>query len=712
MSDDHEAEKQYRPLILDRSNPADAHRLEVLRADPIIEFTDLREKITAEFAAVTRESRPRIDPASERWIYYPWRRSVLALPGEHVFRRVRLNRNRNKLTEAEQQRLAQQTIGVIGQSVGHAVAITLALEGSCGRLRLADFDTIELSNLNRVSASVLDIGVNKAVVAARRIAELDPYLPVEVFDTGVDEWTTDRFIGGLSVLVEECDSLDLKVTVREAARARGIPVVMHTSDRGLLDVERFDEEPDRPLFHGLLRGLRAADLRGLTTREKSPYVVRLLGAREVSARMAASMVEVGETLTGWPQLGSDVMMGGASVAAAVRRIGLDVPLRSGRGRMDPDLALDELAQPEPHALHEPPPPGGEITLPESPLARIAQCAARAPSGGNVQPWSVRTAADEVRIVLDPDKTSPLDVGLRGSAVAVGAALYNARAAAAAHGLLGEHRLVAGAGDEPLTAILRLGAGNDVAVAADYAPALVRETNRRLGTGKPLTRPVLEALTAAAQVEGASLRLVSGPDGLTAAARLLGESDRVRYLTPALHESMFSELRWPDEDPSTGIDVWSLELAPDEEAALEVGRRADIMAELRAWHAGTALGKYTSDRVLSSSAVVAVTFPERDADLRGYARAGMAVERLWIRAQRLGLAVQPISPVFLYARRSEDFAGLSPSFADTLASLQGRFLDLLGVPEHETIALVLRLSYATAASVRSRRRPISGAATRS
>jgi hypothetical protein len=29
---------------------------------------------------------------------------------------------------------------------------------------------------------------------------------------------------------------------------------METSDRGVLDVERFDLEPDRPIFHGLLPG--------------------------------------------------------------------------------------------------------------------------------------------------------------------------------------------------------------------------------------------------------------------------------------------------------------------------------------------------------------------------------------------------------------------------------------------------------------------------
>ena len=78
-------------------------------------------------------------------------------------------------------------------SAGHVIAHTLAAQGLCGELRLADFDQLALSNLNRVPATVFDIGLNKAEVAARRIAELDPYLPVRIFDSGLTLETIDEF---------------------------------------------------------------------------------------------------------------------------------------------------------------------------------------------------------------------------------------------------------------------------------------------------------------------------------------------------------------------------------------------------------------------------------------------------------------------------------------------------------------------------------------
>ena len=212
-------------------------------------------------------------------------------------------------------------------------------------MRLADFDGVELSNLNRVPATVFDLGVNKAVVCARRIAELDPYLPVAVTATGITPQTVGTFLEGVDIVIEECDSLEAKVLIREAARARRLPVLMATSDRGLLDVERFDIEPSRPILHGLLGDVDSDQLSNLSNHEKLAHALRLAGAAQVSARMAASLIEVGKTLSTWPQLSSDVALNASVLAEAVRRIGLRERLPSGRVRIDTAAMLDELAEP-------------------------------------------------------------------------------------------------------------------------------------------------------------------------------------------------------------------------------------------------------------------------------------------------------------------------------------------------------------------------------
>src|SRR5258705_2191286 len=109
---------------------------------------------------------------------------------------------------------------------------------------------------------------------------------------------------------------------------------MATSDRGLLDVERFDIEPSRPIMHGLLGDVDSARLANLTNEEKLPHALRMADATQVSSRMAASLIEVGKTLSTWPQLSSEVALNAAVVAEAGRRIALREKLPSARARID------------------------------------------------------------------------------------------------------------------------------------------------------------------------------------------------------------------------------------------------------------------------------------------------------------------------------------------------------------------------------------------
>ena len=184
--------------------------------------------------------------------------SLVHLLDDREFIDVRTNRNQYKITREERDILASKKIGIIGLSVGQSIAVTLAMERGCGELRLADFDVLELSNLNRIRTGVHNLNVPKVVIAAREIAEIDPFIKVTCFFSGLTESNIDEFFtenGKLDLLVDECDGLDMKIISRFNARKLGIPVLMDTSDRGMLDVERFDLEPNRPILHGTVEGV-------------------------------------------------------------------------------------------------------------------------------------------------------------------------------------------------------------------------------------------------------------------------------------------------------------------------------------------------------------------------------------------------------------------------------------------------------------------------
>jgi hypothetical protein len=333
---------------------------------------------------------------------------------------------------------------------------------------------------------------------------------------------------------------------------------------------------------------------------------------------------------------------------------------------------------------------------------IITAAMRAPSGGNSQPWHIEANPSKVTISLAAEYTSSMDVGFRGSAVALGAALFNLRVAAAAHGALGPVDLAENVDGTPLRAAVVLQAGDDPALAELYRPMLARETNRRRGIPEAIGDKTIELLTAAAVREGARLRLLTRESDLSYAATIFGAADRIRYLTPHLHHEMFSELRRPgDPDPDTGLDIRTLELDASDEAMLEILRRPDVMAQLADWNTGDALGDDMRDRIRASSALAVITVAGES--LENYARGGSAAEAVWILAQREGLSVQPLSPVFLHARSTEELTTLSLRFADELHRLQSDFMRLTATdPAEEAIALVLRFSAASPPSVLSRR----------
>jgi molybdopterin/thiamine biosynthesis adenylyltransferase len=700
-----------RPVVLDVTERSQREVLRVLREDPSLQILDRFEEQVTQLGEVRPAPSRSLLDEGQRWVYYPWRRALVRLLGPRAFSALRLDRNHNKLTRDEQARLRTLSIGVVGVSAGHSIAHVLAMEGLAGELRLADFDTLELSNLNRVPASVVDLGVNKAVVAARRIAEIDPYLRVIVQPDGVTPDNLGLFLDGLDLVIEECDSLDMKFLVREGARKRGIPVIMETSDRGVLDVERFDLEPDRPLFHGLLGDMDSTRLAGLSTAEKSPFVIRLLGANDVSARGAASMFELGSTVTGWPQLASEVTLGAVTVAAAVRRFGLGGDLHSGRVRFDVEEILSGIAPVDTSTEAQDqlrlPAPEDPPTESDDPIEFIVDAARRAPSGGNVQPWRFEADHDEIRFFVTPERSSSLmDVQLRGSYVAVGAALFNARVAAASIKKLGPVQLFPDGVNSDHVATLHLGNQVDAAIAQLQPSVPTRAANRRMGRPEQIGESTIALLVRGVEREGATLRFATERDRIEACAKLLAESDRLRFLIPTVHQQMLSELRWPGRDSlEEGMDVRTLDMDPASMGALELLARPDVMAQLSDWRGGQALGLRTQAMVSSSSALALITVPK--ADPSWYVRGGAAIERFWLSAESEGLSAQPVSPLFLYAKNEQDLLNLGGErHLDEMYALSKRFHEAWDLGEGETMAMVLRVVHAAPPSVHSIRRPLS------
>ncbi len=305
-----------------------------------LSLEELSEKKADFFSASGKSSME-----SGNWVYYPWRNTLVRILEENEFVQLRTVRNRYKITQEEQEKLQNQVIGVIGLSVGQSVALCLAMERCFGELRIADFDTLDLSNMNRIRTGLFNLGIKKSWIVAREIAEIDPYLKVTLFNEGVTESNLETFFTWegkkLDVLIEECDSLPIKLLSRIQAKAMRIPVMMDTSDRGMMDIERFDREPERPIFHGLLEAFgEEKSLLAKLPENGKEVMMALLQFENLSDRVKYSFSELGKSITSWPQLASSVILGGAACCHYARMLLLGRELASGRFYVDLDHIIN------------------------------------------------------------------------------------------------------------------------------------------------------------------------------------------------------------------------------------------------------------------------------------------------------------------------------------------------------------------------------------
>lgn len=126
-----------------------------------------------------------------------------------------------------QQRLMRSTVLIVGAgALGSTAAMYLAASG-VGTLRIVDFDTVDISNLQRqLTYTVDDLGKPKTACLARRIAALNPDVKVEITDGILTADIVGALIDGADIVIEASDNPATKYLVTDAAHASGIPCIL------------------------------------------------------------------------------------------------------------------------------------------------------------------------------------------------------------------------------------------------------------------------------------------------------------------------------------------------------------------------------------------------------------------------------------------------------------------------------------------------------
>ena len=345
-----------KPLILYEKNHT-LQDLTVLKKKwPIRQTTDIYEQQLEELFAITqpqlvdsREFEDRLQRFKKircrltkkgsfrgNWIYFPWSELLLHMVQKEEYQALRTNRNRNLITAKEQQKLHSTTVGIVGLSVGNTIAMNLVYNGIGDTMKLAEHDSLETSNLNRVRARIDQVGTPKIDITAQQIYEVNPYATLHLYSKGLSKRTLTDFVNEdpkPRIIFESVDDFDIKIRLRLEARTAGIPVIMLTNlgDSVLIDVERYDQEKTLPIFNGLIGNIAETILeKPITEKDKQRYAVQIVGIENVPKRALQSIKQIRKTLVGRPQLMNTTSIAGGIAGYLARQILLNQPLPSGR----------------------------------------------------------------------------------------------------------------------------------------------------------------------------------------------------------------------------------------------------------------------------------------------------------------------------------------------------------------------------------------------
>jgi len=737
----------YAPVFYRLSNTVDKKKLdELLQAIPSVTVFD---ELLGQLEELVKTHNPKIkftknelteaakkhvgkNPFEDYgvWVYYPWATRLVHILDEKEFVDVRTSRNQNKITKDERDILAKKKIGVIGLSVGQSVSVTLAMERICGELRLADFDVLELTNLNRIRTGVHNLGLPKVYSVAREIAEIDPFIKVVCYPEGITENNMDDFFtrdGKLDLLIEESDGFDIKILSRYKARELKIPVLMEASDRCMVDVERFDLEPNRAILHGLVKHLDVEILKSLkTNEEKIPYMLDVLGLETSSVRLKASMLEIEQTINTWPQLASAVTMGGGITADIGRRMLLNQFTQSGRYHID----IEELVGNKKETIKE----YEEINFPELDKKEIEKAIAtisktktneivisdklitkwiedsiKAPSAGNNQPWKWYIDKNDLYLLHDKNKSvgwsDPFD---RLAYIGLGACLEN---------------LVLSASESGYNTIINyFPIEKNVLVVAHisfsvnenknkpkfqkelYSSINLRCTNRKKGTKESIKKEVLDDIKLSIGKEY-EIIFVEDEKQIDELGEIVSAVEKMRFMNPNGHYEFFKkEIRWTEkevQETKDGLDIATLELSNLNKTGLKVASSEEVMSMIRKWKGGGGLQKMTRDTVKTSSAIGLI----RSIGIANFVDAGRAVQKAWLMANYHAVSFHPISSPLFFFDRLENKNDLPIDMQEALKFEEKHFTEIFSNQNNSTNVFLFRLSKSDAPSAISLRRDV-------
>ncbi len=299
------------------------------------------------------------------------------------------------------------------------------------------------------------------------------------------------------------------------------------------------------------------------------------------------------------------------------------------------------------------------------IRSVLEKAIHAPSGENCQPWRFEIGADDTIHVFNiPERDSSLySWGQRASYFAHGALLENIRIAAEGSGFKTELELLPDPRNSSYVARVRLTAAQSVLEARSLVPFILeRATNRKPYTVSELSAVGEETLVNEAELYApAKIYFLKDRVSIRALSAAASVNERVLFENKKLHDFFYDHITWTreeDERKRLGFYIKTFELPLPAERMFQLCKNYTYARVLRAVGLPRFIARQNASVYASCAAVGVITIPSLASE--EFIRAGMLFERIWLRAARETLSIQPLAGMIylalrIFAREASDFS---------------------------------------------------------
>jgi nitroreductase len=276
------------------------------------------------------------------------------------------------------------------------------------------------------------------------------------------------------------------------------------------------------------------------------------------------------------------------------------------------------------------------------LKFLLQYAILAPSSKNTQPWKFSVAGDTIAIFADLSCWQPVaDRDRRELYNSLGCALENLLVAAEHFGFRHEVRYFPQPSDDTLAAVVTLypgGTPSEDRPGSGLHSITARHTQRGVYRDEAVPEALRRGLLASGSAPGLRVDLTDDPLIFSRVVELNLQADEMEFADPMFRKELGT---WVAQGSFGASGLLSR-------------IRGFLLARV---NLGAAVGRHNA-AVLSSAPLLGLISARRD-DPMSQVQTGQALERLWLHATRLGLALQPMGQALEIPSLRAEFARIIP-----------------------------------------------------